>query len=70
VHRTGLLGHYKTPLWRAKICRDKEMLDQTPGFFSSNQVGINLTKKKQTGAYFSSETGELQKNPKPQIFFI
>lgn len=37
------------------------MLDETPGFFSSKQVSINLTKQKQTRTYFSSETGELQK---------
>lgn len=61
VHRTALLGQNKTLLWRAKICRDKEMLDETPGFFSSKQLGINLTKKEQIGTYFSSETGELQK---------
>lgn len=45
------------------------MLDETPGFFSSKQVSINLTKEKQTGTYFSSETGELQKK-KPQICSI
>lgn len=68
VHRTALLGHKTTLLWRAKICRDKEMLDKTPGFFSSKQVSINLTTEKQTGTYFSSDTDELQK--KPQICFI
>lgn len=46
------------------------MLDETPGFFSSKRVSINLTKQKQTGTYFSSETGELQKKKKPQICFI
>lgn len=46
AHRTALLGHNKTLLWRAKSCRDKAMLDDTPGFFSSKQVSINLTKEK------------------------
>lgn len=37
------------------------MIDETLGFFSSMRAGINLSNEKQTGTYFSSETGELQK---------